>query len=525
MHSSGKRNAKEGAGSETVVWKIPSPLKDGTKIPAVAFVRNDGRFVVLRDQYLRIGCGTVLAFLGPQGQTLQMYTLDDLFSLSEVLNMVHTVSSIWWTSGLFRFTDTGDRFGYITDQGSVGVFDLATGKRLLLSKPETVAFREEARRIERHDLSGATDSDSGRGVILAGVLQDRESVSVLTLLLTDPSHCQRITGGRNGRQDDYFGMQLQAGTALVHILGTKAAPLLETRLAKANPTMQTEWIGLIAKTGTATHSAAVLRCVQSRLPDVRYAAITALTQNGGIPFVHKHPAWLSDRSENIRYLAVHCLAESGDSRDLPSLVHATTDSDEIVRLWGLRGMIRLNPSNLNSVLHRYIGTYPNESEARLALADRGDVEQLHWCLNVVSRFTETWRRKHDTASVRIGKSNFGASGLQDIAKILAHRRPAGTQDALKRITELPGNLYDSKEFFECAGFGGLATMGDSKALQRVRDLTSLKDPFTSCNAIEWLVICRDRSSLPLLRSLLQDREAMIRDAARKALVAIGGTEI
>lgn len=520
LRSPSKKPTANKVTTETVVWQSPSPLKNGFKIPAAVYVRNDGRYVVLRDQYSRLGYGTVLAFLNSQGQALQTYTLEDLFTVSEITDMPHSVSSIHWSQpGMFRFTDAGNRFGFITDTGSIGLFDVATGKRLPFSAPETTAFRAEVRRIARHDLSTAADGDVYRGTALVGILKDREAVPALTHLTIDPSQHLRII---NGRKTDPFSVQFQAGNALVRILGAKATPLLEARLTRADSYMTTVWIDLIGQAGTAHQSAAVLKATQSRDPDVRNAAIKAVIQNGGAAVIRKHPAWVNDRSENVRYNVIRSLADSGDSRDLPILRRAVSTTDEEIHRQVLRGLIRLKAPDLDTILRRSILTHPDNNEARFALADRGDDTQLRWCLSAVSRFVDTWQSDHETDEADIDSQDriISMGELQKAAQVLAQHPPEGTEATLRKITTLSAETDRGSKFFECTGFGGLAALGDSAALQNVRALAASTDPIITVSAIEWLAICRDHSSVPLLRSLLNHRETIVRKAAQKALATM-----
>lgn len=515
-------------GKETMVWKTVSPMKGFYRLPVDAYVRDDGRFVVLQDQYFGAGYGIVLAFIDGHGRTLQTYILEDLFSQSEISKMSHSSSSIWWSSaGLFRFTDAGNRFGFITEEGAVGVFDLTTGKRLAVSETGTQVFRKEVRRILRKDLSGAVGSDSERGVRLAATLQDRETIPILTRLLSDPAHDQVVTNRPEEPLDDRFNMQLQAGAALVRILGAKAAPLLEARLAKANPTMAEQWIQQLAQTGGAAKSAAVRRCADSPVDSVRNAAVNAILENGGVEAARKHPQWLRDYSG----AAIRCFAEHGDTQDIPALRGALADKDEKVRLWALRGLSRLKVSDLDTILRRYISTYPGEHEAHMALADLGDREQLRWCVNYLT----------DLADSRVNVEILGGdqfyiqqdlgneiaefvAQVQEIAKIVARHKPQGARSALTRMFRIWKDFYGPVTHWQTIGFGGLAALGDSTALPCVRALAAQDSPLTAVNAIEWLVICRDYSSAPLLRSLLHHRDELIRKAAREALAAMGTPE-
>lgn len=252
---------------EAELWAISSPLGGLGGAPYHAYIGDDGRSVVLQDGHGELGYGKVLVFLGERGQTLHAYTLDDLFSRSEIYQCEITSSSIWWSfPELFRFTDRGDRFGLLTHWGSLAVFDPATGTRLPKEASDVETFCAEARRILRADLQGG---DVARGIMLAGLLKDQESLPRLKQLLTDPSHCIMISGRH---RDNYYTLQLAAGKALVRILGREATPLLKSRLVHSNPSMRAAWTDLIAQARTAPESAlALLRPTKNREGTIRDA--------------------------------------------------------------------------------------------------------------------------------------------------------------------------------------------------------------------------------------------------------------
>jgi hypothetical protein len=63
--------------------------------PVQAFITDDGRYIVLRDQWGQVGYGKVLTFFGPDGRVLASYTLEQLLPFDEILEVPTTMSSRW----------------------------------------------------------------------------------------------------------------------------------------------------------------------------------------------------------------------------------------------------------------------------------------------------------------------------------------------------------------------------------------------------------------------------------------------
>ncbi|HLJ57789.1 MAG TPA: HEAT repeat domain-containing protein, partial [Chthonomonadaceae bacterium] len=490
---------------QSPVWTVASPIHGGLGIPAAAYIRDDGDSIVLRDQYAELGEGDVLVFLDGRGQVLRSYTLADLFSMSEILAFRHSISSIWWSvPGLFRFANAGDTFGFIVQSGVVGVFDARTGERLPDDSAQAIAFRREAIAVSRADLRGGGVS---RGVMVAGVLKDASSVRLLKKLLRDPSYCEQITSNRRGR---YYGLQIDAGAALVRILGKAAAPDLEARLESCEPMMAEHWIELLKDAGGAGTSPAIRRYAGNSDPDLRSAAICAQIEYGSVDTVRRNRKWLADPDERVRYAAIRRTAEAGGTQDIPSLRDALNASDSTVRLWSLRGLARLGPPDTDRILRQHI----DMPEAHIDLADRGDGKQLAWCVSQL--------RLYAARSKSAAIDEFDAHG---VAVALARHRAAGADAAFARIAHMPAPPYGDAHLMEATGLGGLAALGHQDALLSERKLAAGSEVFTAVEATSWLGICKDRESGPMLRSLLRNREVLIRDAARDALKAMNAPDV
>jgi len=510
--------------SETRIWKIPGVQEGTFGIPVIAYVRDDGRYVILRDQYHQVGYGKVLVFLGEKGQVLRAYTLKDLFSQSRIFRSTLSISSLWWDEPeSFLFLKNSDRFGCLTCWGEVAIFDATTGERLSEQGADGDELRSSVLQIAHRELESDKDREVGNGIRLVGLLKDRESVPKLRQLLTDPSFGIMVTGVDDAtrHEERFYGNQLDAGKALVRILGREAAPLLEERLTTASTTfMRASWLGRIAESGAADRSPAILRYADDIHSPLRGDAIKALIRNGGIDFVRRHPAWLQDPAEELRYRAVRCLSETGDKQDLPALRRAVRDNDRIISLWALRGLIRIAPPDLDARLRDYVRQHPEEPEAHIALADRGDAGQLRWCLDQLVQFVagKTDSSLSDSAHHPLAIST---SEIQDVTKALVRWHPTGTREVLNGLARMPGTEYHAATLFQAVGYGGLANLGDPNALTQVREIAEIGEMFSAMHAIEWLAICQDRTSIPLLRSLLNNREIEIGKAASRALQSLG----
>ena len=69
--------------------------------------------------------------------------------------------------------------------------------------------------------------------------------------------------------------------------------------------------------------------------------------------------------------------------------------------------------------------------------------------------------------------------------------------------------------------GTLAAMGHKDVLPELRKLAIEGDALDRSRAIEWLGFCKDAGFITELTAMLDDREPWIREAAEKALAAIG----
>jgi hypothetical protein len=156
----------------------------------------------------------------------------------------------------------------VTERGTTGVFELATGRCLPLSSVLKMAVRQEALQITCKKVRHPNPFCRTRAALLLGTLGDRSDIPALKALLHDPTSSCRVIMSYWRQPQKRFEVQLAAGKALVRLLGAEAVPLLDAKLPGANRYMTSEWIELLKKTGAA-YRLKSLQSVGFRLVTVR----------------------------------------------------------------------------------------------------------------------------------------------------------------------------------------------------------------------------------------------------------------
>ena len=230
------------------IWSRRSPWKQAP--PNRVYVSDDGRHVVLRDQYGGVGRGTVLFLLASRGRIIKGLSLRDFLSDKEWYRALErvSVSSTWWDrTGIAFLRPNNHHFVIVTDIPRIIVLDLTTGAIVTVTQELRQAVLAEARAWVRDDLAGETGSDRRIAVRLS-YLADRSAVKTLEGMLADSEHG---TVFEDGERHQRYALRLRAGAALVRLLGVEAVPLLQGRLKDANPYMRGEWKELIEQAQTA----------------------------------------------------------------------------------------------------------------------------------------------------------------------------------------------------------------------------------------------------------------------------------
>jgi HEAT repeat protein len=486
----------------SVRWSVAYPetgVKYGDTAPVAAYIADDGRYVVLRDVWGRVGYGKVLVFLGPKGGILSVYTLDQLLTKDEIMQYKVTVSSLWWSEHALFFLRPGQtQFAFVTQYGTVRVFDLKTGGMLALTAGRRRGVRGDAIALARKNLSSSDPDERATAATTVGVLGDKDSVPRLRELLDDTS--SRGTVGPP--MHPFYEVQAAAGEAIAALLGVEAAPLLEVKLSEANPQMARRWAELLGKVGAARNSPGVKRLARDEDATTRLIAVMAMLEGDDGSIIHENAQWLRDEDQRVRWQAIHALANHARAEDAGALRAALLDKDANCAETALDGLVRLNVPDLDILLRESLHRSPYLAfAATLHLARRGDSDAL----NRIVQWVQGLER-----GVPKGAA-WGPFQLAEMCRILVRRRPPGTLAALRAASK----NQDSTIQRDTAG--ALACLGDKRALTRIRALARSGDYLERAPAIEWLGTCKDGESLGFLREQLSDREPVVRDAARQAL--------
>ena len=491
---------EKGPAGTSTRWSVRYPdtgADSGEPAPVAAYITDDGDHVVLRDAWGSVGYGKVLIFLGPRGNVLASYTLEQLLTRDDVYKYELSVSSLWWSEdGLFLFRPGQTEFAFITKQGTVRAFALATGAMIQLASGEEREIRSQGLSLARKALFSGNPADRTTGATMVGVLGDKDSVPRLKQLLEDWTY----RGTRNSHR--LYDVQAAAGEALAALLGAKAAPLLEAKLPKANPQMAQEWAELLGKIRAASSSPGVRRLSRSGDGTTRLVAVQAMLEGDDGTVIRQNLRWLHDGDARVRWEAIHALADHARAEDAKALRTALLDQDANCAESALEGLVRLNPPDLDCLLQKSLRRGPHLAfAATLHLARRGDAEALN-------------RIVHWVQALRIGipkGAGWGLLQVDDMCGILVKSKPPGTRAALRAASESHNGRIQRD------AFGALAALGDADALAQLRTLARSGDCLDRAHAIDWLGVCRDGESLDFLRGQLADPEPIVCDAARRAL--------
>ncbi|MCW3098194.1 MAG: hypothetical protein JWL77_3812 [Chthonomonadaceae bacterium] len=488
------------------LWSIPYPQGF---TPYNAYITDDGRHVVLQDQFSDQGRTTALIFLGPSGSILKSYTLLQFLTLSDLKSAGRYNRSTGWSAdGRFFLAFHQTRFACVTPCGTIRCFDVATGSRLAEAMEGKQQIRNEAILRARTLLSSPIEDHRITGIALVGALGDRASLPKLTSLLDFQTPTNDPKTRLDHRVDDER-IQYCAASALVALLKEKSAPLLEARLDRIASDSITDWVQLYQKTGRARYSAQILRLMQSHDQIIRMYAIAALLEGGNPALLRQHHAWLTDLYESVRYWAIKDLSEYGSQEDLPLLRAALRDKDDYCELFALRGLIRLRAPELPTLLQRCLHSRKDSwvrQEAKLELARRGDRTQLQGLVDWVRSL-----RRHPKAVANWPDEE---GEVSDVWEILALRRPPGLMTALQAAAK------NSHADIQRSATGALAALGDVPARIRLRRFARVGEAEQRASSIHWLALCKDCDSEPFLKIAQQDEDPIVREAALKALKAL-----
>jgi len=487
-------------------WSIQYPdtkAEFAFPAPVAAYITDDGSHVVLRDLWGAVGHGRVLIFLGPRGDVLSFYTLEQVLTHDEITDYPLSESSLWWSErALFFFRPQQTQFAFVTQRGTIRAFDLATGSMMKLTPDLAQEVRGEAVLLARQHLSSRDPDERVTGATIVGVLGDKDSIPTLKRLLDDTTDM----GSVGPPMCTWYGVQAAAGEGLAALLGANAAPLLKAKLPHANTQMARHWVELLGRVGAARSSPGVKKLSHSPDDTTRLTAVMAMLEGDDGTIVRQNPQWLRDKDSRVRCDAIQSLARHARMQDADLLRAALKDKEPICVESALDGLVRLNPPDLDALLRQSLRSRePSVAfEATLHLARRGDRRALERVVSSVS-------------SLRTGipkGAGWGLFEVDEMCVMLAHANAPGSEAALR------AGSANSRPYIQISTSGALAALGDRQALTRLRGFARCEDWLDRVHAIRWLGICKDRESTDFLTDLLADPEPLVRDTAREALKAI-----
>jgi HEAT repeat protein len=514
--------------------------------PHMAYVSNDGKHVVLRDAYSRLGRGKVLVFLNQQGKILRTYELSDFLTMEQiVMETRNTRSSVWWSEpGWFSYLRNDTRFAFFTLHGIIQCFDVADGSRIALDEKGIAEIRvlvgkavaamlagktppnspksTEAKWYEDPDKAAARARERARlceaGATLAGALKAKEFVPALKKLLRD----RTVTGQCSSGEDewcDYYGVQVEAAKALGKLLDpNELVALIEPLLADSTYAVREDLLdAILAYDGgyygrhDSPNSACLLaiwhRLAKHPVEDVRQYAVRAVAARESADYMLAHPELLDHADETVRCRYVQKLARSGDKRAIPLLRKALNDEFSPTRSSAFCGLIKCNPPDIEKLLHDGLKDGNLRLDAMTELVRRGDKGAIDMlCRNLALLKDHT----HDREGW--GTQEMAAS---DMCNLVVELRIKQAEPALRQAYQ------NDCDRIKRPVAGALAALGDKEALARLREFAVGGDAFARAGSIRMLAAIGDKESLSLIRPALDDREPMVRRAAKKALARLG----
>ncbi len=506
-------------GTQKTLWT--RGYVDESYPPHEAFVSDDGRHVVFRDVYSRLGYGQVLVFLGAKGEVIRSYSLGDLLTEERILACGHSVSSIWWSEpGWFSLFDGDSKFAFVTCWGEMQCFDVSTGDRIKLDE----ALRGRIRGIAVEETLQKLRSDGNSGKIAAtemcGALQATEAIPELKKMLGDRKvpKCNTLWDSFGHALTGPFAYneaQVAAARALIVLLGVHAVALIEEQFDNSSLTTRGDFLKAIAamdgglmeykKTPDSGYLLNTWRRLErSRHEDVREYAVKALVVREQAEYVLDRPELLQSDDAEVRHLAVESLADRGDAKATSLLRKAFYEGDSLCRVLALRGLVRLRPNDIDDILRQ--GIKSDDAfiyyDALEELVRRGDQEATGILMKRVASLKD---HTHDREAW--GNEELFASAL---CRTICERKLYEAEPALRQA-------YASKcENIRRSVCGALAALGDRNAFEELRESVHRGNFLERSLSIEMLGAVGNTEALNDVHAALHDEDKLVRDMAREA---------
>jgi HEAT repeat protein len=329
--------------------------------PHRAYVTDDGKYVVLRDTHHSLGDGQVIVILGPEGQILGSYTLNDFLPVQDMLAAKQSVSSLWWDENAwFSLLHDDRQFALVTQQGTVRCFDLPTGKLLDLNKQQHSEIVGLVKQDAMKWVKSQEPLERIQGITLLGALGLADAVPIAKQLFQDRTPTGNI--GSSGKPAaEIYGVQKAAGLALVRLLGADAFPIIEQELNTANWYMQEQLLEVVEKLDMQAYHLVEVpdapeilafwkRLAQNSSDTVRGRALFHVLLRDDGEYVRAHPELIEHDGEHLRRSVIEVLGHMNSAAAVPLLRKALDDPAKHNRHLALKYLIAHNPKDLKQAL-------------------------------------------------------------------------------------------------------------------------------------------------------------------------------
>ncbi len=451
--------------------------------PHRAYVTDDGQYVVLRDTHHSLGDGQVIVILGPKGQSLGSYALNDFLPVQDILAATQSVSSLWWDENAwFSLIQDDRRFALVTQQGTVRCFDLPTGKLLDLNKKQHSEIVGLVKQDAMKWVKSQEPQERIHGMTLLGALGLSDAVPIAKKLFEDRASTGSI--GSSGKpKAEKHGVQMAAALALIRLLGADALPIIETELKTANWYMQEQLLDVVAKLDMQTYflmevpASSEIFAFWKRMADspseaIRGRAIFHVLLRDDGEYVKAHPKLIEHDGENLRRAVTEVLGRMKSSEAIPLLRKAINDPSKHNRQLALKYLIAHSPQDLKDVL---LPLQKDEAAAIRLLANTGLAKVgVKTAVLELSQVIKAWSQTSEPKR----KSWELTQEVELVCGLIIDLKLTDLQDNLKKIR--PQLIPEHQSFVT----GALAGLGNANELEKLHRMTESEDMATRLAALK-----------------------------------------
>lgn len=483
--------------------------------PHLAYVADDGQYIVLKDVYHNLGYGNVIVVLGPHGKVLGSYQLSDLLSPNEIRDTPHSVSSIWWSRGArFSLLDSDRTFAFITQQGTLRCFDLPTGSLLDPDQNERQRIVDELFPELDAWLESDDPSQRVRGMTLLGGLKTERAIATAQRLLHDRTPTKKIKQDNEG-ETDLYGVQAAAAKALLRLKGTAAIASLEPLLDQTNAPTRASLLASLSDVDhvgyrrVETADTPVLIAMWERLAehpaaDVRNKALVERLQRDDGSYVLKYPDLVDSETTAIRGAAVRSLIQSDSPDVIPLLATRLKDPDRLIRRSALQNLVDRKLPGIETILAAHLDDdfQAIRTDVICRLAPRRHPAALEKLNQTILRWRTLDQENQDWLQ---------QNEIETLCQLIANRKLFETRDALRQA--------QVTDFEKASPFitGALAALGDSTARDTLHHLAQNGDVRQRFHAIEMCRYLGDPQSAFIVQQASQSQDRHMRQAATREL--------